>query len=674
MRAVDTDIGLNGQVRYRIRRDPLGNYLSFRVDPETGVITLTRPLDRERQKIHEIRVEAYDLGLPTSLQSDLDLTIYVKNVNDHEPQFLIDEFAANFTENKNAGAERVLLINTVDRDDDDDETQIADVCYFIVDGNDDNMFELLPLDHELMVTRQLDREERDEYQLVVKATEECLSPPTERIAFDATDDSLLKLNVFVNDVDDNAPQFTKPVFTGGISTDIDFGAIFMAVKAEDLDEGVNAEMQYSLDGEIIPSDSSEGLEGIRKPPFIIDSSTGDLILNFDPQKGMKGHFDFGVRVFDRAGHVDKAQVQIYLLREDQRVRIVMRSQPAEVRATIDRFLGVLGESTDAIVNADGFKVHENHEDGSIDKTKTDVLLHFVDPTDNSVMEVADVLRLIDLRTEELNDLFREYNVIHTEGVDPSYATAGGLSAASNETILLIWLAGICAFLFLLLIVVLCMFIHQRNKFNRKLRAATTSAFGDSASGSVLNRKELVPNTNRHATEGSNPIWMSGVGYDNLDYAKDDDDEHMLAAHKRGKENLSRYRLPEEPLDSLDANVLNAAAIGSNPTESSDDVGYAASSHFSNGGSTMRVTAKKALSTSSTSSASSSGVGSGASRPSRAGRQHLNDLTKGGPGPNGVYSKNSTIAALFPAKMPAVDKSFTYGSTTYDEDDVPRTEL
>jgi cadherin 23 len=47
-----------------------------------------------------LRVEAYDLGIPTPLQSDLDLTIYVKNVNDHEPQFMVDDFHANFTEHR----------------------------------------------------------------------------------------------------------------------------------------------------------------------------------------------------------------------------------------------------------------------------------------------------------------------------------------------------------------------------------------------------------------------------------------------------------------------------------------------------------------------------------------------------------------------------------------------
>lgn len=45
----------------------------------------------------QIRVEAFDQGIPTSLSSDLDLTIYVRNVNDYEPQFLVDDISVNFT-------------------------------------------------------------------------------------------------------------------------------------------------------------------------------------------------------------------------------------------------------------------------------------------------------------------------------------------------------------------------------------------------------------------------------------------------------------------------------------------------------------------------------------------------------------------------------------------------
>lgn len=95
--ADDDDAGPNGAVRYRLKRDPVGSWRTFVIDERTGVISLKQPLDRERQKIYELRVEAHDLGVPTPLSSDLDLTIYVKNINDYQPQFLVDEFHVNFT-------------------------------------------------------------------------------------------------------------------------------------------------------------------------------------------------------------------------------------------------------------------------------------------------------------------------------------------------------------------------------------------------------------------------------------------------------------------------------------------------------------------------------------------------------------------------------------------------
>lgn len=39
---------------------------------------------------------------------------------------------------------------------------------------------------------------------------------------------------------------------------------------------------------------SEGLENIQMPPFLIDENSGSIILNFDPQREMKGYFDFYV--------------------------------------------------------------------------------------------------------------------------------------------------------------------------------------------------------------------------------------------------------------------------------------------------------------------------------------------------------------------------------------------
>lgn len=86
-----------------------------------------------------------------------------------------------------------------------------DVCYFIVGGDSpDHLFELLPQEHELLLNREVDRESRAEYQIVVRATEECLSPPppleAKREEFDPADDALLLVTVRVTDIDDSPPK------------------------------------------------------------------------------------------------------------------------------------------------------------------------------------------------------------------------------------------------------------------------------------------------------------------------------------------------------------------------------------------------------------------------------------------------------------------------------------
>jgi hypothetical protein len=117
-------------------------------------------------------------------------------------------------------------------------------------------------------------------------------------------------------MDDNPPSFDRKIFTGGIATDdADFGSVILRLSAKDPDE--NSILSYSLSGEVKTSMTSEGLENINRPPFVVDPSSGEVLVNFDAQKGMKGYFEFSVMVTDQAGHTDEADVQIYLLRADQ---------------------------------------------------------------------------------------------------------------------------------------------------------------------------------------------------------------------------------------------------------------------------------------------------------------------------------------------------------------------
>ncbi|KAJ8911026.1 hypothetical protein NQ315_016595 [Exocentrus adspersus] len=515
--ATDEDVGPNGIIRYRLKADPAGHWKFFNLQPVSGILELRLPLNRKKQKIYDIRIEAYDLGLPTPLSSDLDLTVYVSNVNDYQPQFLLDEYSVNFTENEPPLREIRKLPDTIDRDEFEFDGPPAPICYYIIGGNENGLFHLHRLNHTLTLSQPLNRELQDTHLLLIKATEDCSKPPKNESFFDVTDDTQLKVIVNVIDVNDNAPKFVHRIFTGGVSTATSFGTKFMHVKAEDADVGKNAVISYYLIGRIQMS-FTEGLENLHRQPFIVEKETGAIQLNFDPQQGMKGYFDFMVLANDTGGLKDMARVFIYLLREDQRVRFVLRQNAPELRSRIELFRQVLGNVTGAIVNIDEFRVHANH-DGTIDKTRTDLYLHLVNRKDNSILEVDEVLRLVDQNTEKLDNLFKEFNVLDTQ---PGGSLA--LKSQMQNVNATFWLTASCLFLFLLLLLCLALCINQRQAYHRKLKAATATAYANADSDidgrGVSMISGRVPNTNKHSMEGSNPIWLRA--YENEWYKNADE--------------------------------------------------------------------------------------------------------------------------------------------------------
>jgi hypothetical protein len=284
------------------------------------------------------------------------------------------------------GMEKRKLPDTVDRDEVDDlDDDPTTVCYFIVGGNENGVFELDRAKHILTISNELDRELMQNYTLIVKATEDCLSPPPQMnttsvsarttssklrkaknglnrfrdplninngtseefeqeeeplpesssLIFD-DDATIVRVIVLVQDINDNPPRFAKKIFTGGVSTSADFGTEIMQLRASDADSGVNAKMAFFQIGKIHRT-LAEGLDTIKDSSFLIEKDTGSVKLNFDPQKDMKGYFDFTVMVKDKDGFNDTAHVFIYLLREDQRVRFVLRQQSLETRERIDQF-------------------------------------------------------------------------------------------------------------------------------------------------------------------------------------------------------------------------------------------------------------------------------------------------------------------------------------------------
>ena len=98
---------------------------------------------------------------------------------------------------------------------------------------------------------------------------------------------------------------------------------------------------------------------------------------------------------------------------------------------------------------------------------------------------------------------------------------------------LLWLAGLAVFLGLTLAVTLSVCLAQRLRYARKLRAATAAAYGERSSCSsrqeVVKSSSAVPGTNRHATEGSNPVWMTAGGYDNWAAQGGEEEEGVVSS-------------------------------------------------------------------------------------------------------------------------------------------------
>lgn len=88
--------------------------------------------------------------------------------------------------------------------------------------------------------------------------------------------------------------------------------------------------------------------------------TFDLFMAYSP-----GYFVVDIVARDLAGHNDTAIIGIYILRDDQRVKIVINEIPDRVRGFEEEFIRLLSNITGAIVNTDDVQVpHGTHPESA----------------------------------------------------------------------------------------------------------------------------------------------------------------------------------------------------------------------------------------------------------------------------------------------------------------------
>ncbi|KAI9526739.1 Protocadherin-11 X-linked [Dissostichus eleginoides] len=253
--ATDADSGHNAEIIYTLGPDaPDG----FNVDRRSGILSVGKRLDREKQERYSFTVIARDNG-SASLQSNVTVRLIVQDLNDNSPAFTHPEYNFYVPENLPLYG-TVGLITVTDADAGDNSV----ITLSVLNGKDN--FIIDPQTGVIKPNITFDREQQSSYTFMVKAVD-AGQPPSSSYA---------KVTINVVDVNDNRPVFVIPSSNYSydlVRTTITPGAVVTRVFAIDNDTGMNAELQYSIISSIIITSrvSPRGL-------FSIDKATGNITL------------------------------------------------------------------------------------------------------------------------------------------------------------------------------------------------------------------------------------------------------------------------------------------------------------------------------------------------------------------------------------------------------------
>ncbi|KAM9740549.1 protocadherin alpha-8-like isoform 19-T19 [Menidia menidia] len=237
----DMDSGLNGKVICSVNEDVPFTLSPSLKDKMFSLVTKS-PLDREKQSHYDLTITAKDAGQPP-LSSEKTISVVVSDVNDNSPEFSLSPYTFYVTEGNNPGAS-VFSVKAFDRD----ENNNALISYHIVrDGSNNNkLASFLNVNSEtgdIVALKSFDFETLKTFQFHVVATDS----GTPSLSSNVT------VNVFILDLNDNAPVILYPVSSNGsaegleeIPSNVNAGHLVTKVRAYDADIGYNGWLLFSL--------------------------------------------------------------------------------------------------------------------------------------------------------------------------------------------------------------------------------------------------------------------------------------------------------------------------------------------------------------------------------------------------------------------------------------------
>uniref|UniRef100_A0A3B4BDB7 Cadherin domain-containing protein n=1 Tax=Periophthalmus magnuspinnatus TaxID=409849 RepID=A0A3B4BDB7_9GOBI len=462
LNATDPDEGTNGKIVYSFSSHVSPKILeTFKINPETGHITLIKKVDYENTASYELDVQAQDMG-PNSIPGLCKIVVKVADVNDNKPEININlmtpgkEEVAYISE----GAPVDTFIALVRVDDSDAGLNGEVVCRLHGHGHF-RLQKTYEKNYMILTNVSLDREKRSEYSLTVIA-EDRGSPSLSTIKH---------FTVQVLDENDNPPHFEKNRYEVFKSENNSPGAYLMTVVASDPDLGTNGQVTYSVIDVLI--------QGSPISTYVtIDPSNGAIyaLRSFDHEDVSRIAFTVQAKDGGNPPLSTNTTVLLTVLDENDNAPVILspalRNHTAELAVwryaspgqlvtamkVSDRDAGANGELRCSIVsgNEEGLFIMdprrcELRTNASLEQVTRDVVEIRVEVQDRGTARLT-TWALLRLGLQETMEV-----------LSPLYPPGSGQASLDLSLIVIISLGAVCA----LLLVVMVMFATARCSREKK---------------------------------------------------------------------------------------------------------------------------------------------------------------------------------------------------------------
>ena len=278
----------NGKISYffKVNNENIAETGEFKIDQTTGELRTKVKLDREEKDHYELVIVARDHGTPVAFETLRFLNVIVEDIDDNSPKFppalTSDNNIIKFTvpEEEKPG----YVVGRVEAVD-PDAGKYGRVFYYITKGNEGSWFSIDKTQGTIYTKQILDREDRDQYTLFVKASNnpgyvcEANHCDIKMSETNIEDGSILKIEVNIQDINDNDLQFVTNQFFVGIPFDASVGDLILDAQAVDLDLDANGKITYSIKSSNLNKQGATESAGSLVPSPFKMTQNGRIILD-----------------------------------------------------------------------------------------------------------------------------------------------------------------------------------------------------------------------------------------------------------------------------------------------------------------------------------------------------------------------------------------------------------